>query len=109
MLNNAVKFTLEKGEIKITTLVTPDKKHWTVAISDSGMGMTPDEIKKIFEAFAQGDHSKNSHTHQFGGLGLGLSISKMLIKMHEGSIHAHSEGRGKGATFTIQLPLPPTK
>jgi PAS domain S-box-containing protein len=105
VLKNAVKFTPEKGEIKITTSVTPDKKYWAVAVSDTGMGMTPDEIKKIFDAFTQGEHAKNSGTHQFGGLGLGLSISKMLVKMHEGTIKAHSDGRGKGATFTIQLPL----
>lgn len=86
-------------------LTTHDKKHWTVAISDTGIGLTREEIQRIFDAFAQGEHAKDSGAHQFGGLGLGLSISKMLIKMHEGTIHADSEGPGKGATFTIRLPL----
>lgn len=105
VLKNAAKFTPEKGEIKITTMTTPDKKHWAVEISDTGIGMKQEEIKRIFEAFAQGEHAQPSGSRQFGGLGLGLSISKMLIKMHEGSIRAESDGPGKGATFTIQLPL----
>ena len=68
-------------------------------------GMTQEEIRRIFDAFAQGEHAKESGPHKYGGLGLGLSISRMLVKMHEGSISAHSEGVGHGATFTIQLPL----
>lgn len=105
VLKNAAKFTPENGRISITTSITPDKKHWMVAISDTGIGLTSEEIQRIFEAFAQGEHAKDSGAHQFGGLGLGLSISKMLIKMHEGTISAESEGPGKGATFKIQLPL----
>jgi PAS domain S-box-containing protein len=105
VLKNAAKFTPERGEIKVTTSIAPDKKHWVVSVADTGIGMTRDEIQKIFEAFAQGEHANNAGPHQFGGLGLGLSISKMLIKMHNGSIQAHSDGPGKGATFTIQLPL----
>ena len=105
VLKNAVKFTPENGQIKITTSITPDKKHWSAAISDTGIGMTREEMQRIFDAFAQGEHAKGAGSHQFGGLGLGLSISKMLIKMHDGTLKAHSDGRGKGATFTIQLPL----
>ena len=107
VLNNAAKFTPENGQIKVTTSITPDKKHWAVAITDTGMGMTREEIQRIFEAFAQGEHAKGAGSPQFGGLGLGLSISKMLIKMHDGSIRAESEGRGKGATFIIELPMTP--
>jgi signal transduction histidine kinase len=66
--------------------------------------MTQEEIRKVFDAFAQGNHAGESGSHKFGGLGLGLSISRMLVKMHEGTIFAHSEGTGHGATFTIQLP-----
>jgi CheY-like chemotaxis protein len=60
--------------------------------------MNLDEIKRIFGAFAQGEH-------QFGGLGLGLAISRALVELHFGSIQAESPGKGKGATFTIELPL----
>jgi PAS domain S-box-containing protein len=108
VLKNAAKFTPENGQIKITTGVSEDSKQCIVSVTDTGIGMTSEEIKKIFEAFAQGEHASNGNSHQFGGLGLGLSISKMLIKMHHGVIKAHSEGRGKGATFTIQLPLAET-
>jgi signal transduction histidine kinase len=105
VLKNAVKFTPENGRIKINTAITPDKKYWSVAITDTGIGMTREEIQRIFEAFAQGEHAESTGAHQFGGLGLGLSISKMLIRLHEGTIRAESEGRGKGATFIIQLPM----
>jgi signal transduction histidine kinase len=104
VLKNAVKFTPEKGKIRVTTTIT-DKKAFMVTISDTGIGMTPEEMHRIFEAFAQGEHANNTGSHHFGGLGLGLSISKMLIRMHEGTIKAYSDGPGKGATFTIQLPL----
>jgi PAS domain S-box-containing protein len=107
VLKNAAKFTPENGQIKVSTSMTADKKHWSVAITDTGIGMTREEIQRIFEAFAQGEHARSTGSHQFGGLGLGLSISKMLIKMHDGTIHAHSDGRGKGATFTIELPMTP--
>lgn len=105
VLKNAVKFTPEKGEIAINTSIDPDKKNLTITVADTGIGLTDDEIKKIFEAFSQGDHAESTGAHRYGGLGLGLSITRMLIKMHEGTINAHSEGRGKGATFTIRLPL----
>ena len=105
VLKNAVKFTPERGSITINTSIDRTKNNWMITVSDTGIGMTGDEIQKIFTAFAQGEHATHTGAHQFGGLGLGLSISEMLIKMHEGSISAQSEGRGKGATFTIQLPL----
>ena len=104
VLKNAIKFTPEKGRIKITTRSRDEQL--TITISDTGIGMTSEELQRIFDAlFTWGDHAKNYGAHQFGGLGLGLSISKTLIKMHKGTINAHSEGPGKGATFVIQLPL----
>ncbi|HTR41564.1 MAG TPA: PAS domain-containing sensor histidine kinase [Pseudomonadales bacterium] len=105
VLKNAVKFTPDNGKITIQTSIDPDKKNWTITFSDTGIGLTPEEIKKIFEAFSQGEHAESTGSHRFGGLGLGLSITRMLIKMHEGTITAQSEGRDKGATFTIRLPL----
>lgn len=105
VLKNAAKFTPENGAITVKTAVDEPKKYWNITVSDTGMGMTSEEMKKVFDAFAQGEHAKDNGAHQFGGLGLGLSISRMLVKLHEGSIQAHSDGRGKGATFTIQLPV----
>jgi signal transduction histidine kinase len=107
VLNNAVKFTPENGKITVATAVAPDKKHWSITVTDSGIGMTEAEILRIFDAFSQGEHAEGLGPHKFGGLGLGLSISRMLVKMHEGSISAHSNGVGRGATFTIQLPCGP--
>src|SRR6202012_4994992 len=71
VLKNAVKFTPESGTIDITTKLSPNKKNWITKVTDSGIGMTPAEIKKIFDAFAQGEHSKTGSIHKFGGLGLG--------------------------------------
>lgn len=105
VLKNAVKFTPENGQIKISTRSSHETRQLLVDISDTGIGMTGEEIGRIFEAFAQGDHSKQLGVRRFGGLGLGLSISKMIVKMHSGDIRAHSGGCDKGATFTIALPL----
>jgi signal transduction histidine kinase len=105
VLKNAVKFTPEKGEITVNMSIDPDKKYLTITVADTGIGLTDEEIKKIFNAFSQGDHAESTGAHKYGGLGLGLSITRMLIKMHDGTISAHSEGRDKGATFTIRLPL----
>jgi CheY-like chemotaxis protein len=75
-----------------------------VKISDSGIGMTDDELNRIFKAFSQGDHAAGS-SHRFGGLGLGLAISRKIVELHSGRIHAASEGRNKGSAFIIELPV----
>jgi PAS domain S-box-containing protein len=105
VLKNAIKFTPQNGSIKISTRLLPEDRMFVVTISDTGMGMTNEELDHIFETFAQGDHAKARGAHQFGGLGLGLSISKMIMRMHSGDVRAQSGGRGKGATFTIEVPL----
>jgi PAS domain S-box-containing protein len=105
VLRNSVKFTPEHGLISVTTQADSRAKQFGVTISDTGIGMTPEETQYVFETFSQGEHTKNHRSHQFGGLGLGLSISKKLIDLHAGQIEAQSEGRGRGAAFTIQLPL----
>ena len=105
VLKNAVKFTPERGAITIHTAIDQGNRHWKLTVADTGIGMKPEEMEKIFIAFSQGEHAESTGSHKFGGLGLGLSISRMLIKMHEGTISAQSEGPGKGSTFTIKLPL----
>ncbi|HSY43538.1 MAG TPA: ATP-binding protein [Candidatus Acidoferrum sp.] len=102
VLKNAVKFTPPHGKITVEATVT--KGQLSVSFTDTGIGMTPEEINRVFDAFSQGDHVGNE-THRFGGLGLGLAISRQLIKMHRGQIYAHSAGRDQGSTFTIELPL----
>jgi CheY-like chemotaxis protein len=80
----------------------PDRSHVVVDVHDSGIGIDPESLSRVFNAFEQ---AERSITRQFGGLGLGLAISKALVEMHDGTIEAHSEGRGQGATFRIRLPL----
>ncbi|MGA2030207.1 MAG: ATP-binding protein [Verrucomicrobiota bacterium] len=102
VLKNAVKFTPEAGKITVQTFVKNDTIF--IEITDTGIGINPEELKRVFNAFAQGDHAE-SGLHRFGGLGLGLAISQRLAELHSGIIQASSKGRDKGATFTIKLPL----
>ncbi|HEY1663713.1 MAG TPA: response regulator [Verrucomicrobiae bacterium] len=103
LLKNAVKFTPPRGRITVETAISGDDKI-QVNIIDTGIGMSPQELKRIFNAFSQGDHASDS-AHRFGGLGLGLAISQKLVEFHSGRIVAQSEGRDKGAVFTVELPL----
>ena len=105
VLKNAVKFTPEGGTVSVETRVATETGDLTVEIVDTGIGMTPSELERIFDAFSQGDHAGGGGSHRFGGVGLGLAISRMLVELHHGSIRASSVGRGCGATFSIDLPL----
>src|SRR6516165_3016104 len=99
LIKNSVKFTPEKGRISIETLnPAPDKI--AVRVSDTGIGIEPDVIDKIFNAFEQGE---SDITRRFGGLGLGLTISKTLIDAHGGHIRVQSSGKNQGAMFTVEL------
>jgi PAS domain S-box-containing protein len=102
VLKNAVKFTPEGGQVTVETELAGDKL--LTKISDTGIGMTDEELAGIFKAFAQGEHAA-ANGHRFGGLGLGLSISQKLTELHSGRIIAESEGRDRGATFIVELPL----
>ena len=100
VLKNAAKFTPEGGDIHVTTLLTPEGCA-QVVVRDTGVGIAPDALPGIFDAFEQGSPDI---TRQFGGLGLGLAISKVLVELHGGAIRAESAGLGRGATFVITLP-----
>jgi signal transduction histidine kinase len=76
----------------------PSPGRITIEISDNGIGIEPQFVGRVFNAFEQAD-SKSE------GLGLGLVISKAVVEMHAGTIRAHSDGLGKGATFVIELPI----
>ena len=101
VLKNAVKFTPQYGNISLA--VNAVGQDLQISVTDTGIGMSADEIKRIFEAFSQGDHTKTD-AHRFGGLGLGLAIARKLVELHHGKIAATSEGMDKGSTFTIQIP-----
>jgi PAS domain S-box-containing protein len=99
LINNAVKFTAQGGEITIRTFNdTAGRFHFE--ITDTGIGIEPQRLGSLFQPFEQADPSV---TRQFGGLGLGLAISKRLIDLHRGAIEAESRGRTFGATFKITL------
>ncbi len=102
VLKNAAKFTPEGGRVRVDTF---GDGEFVVRVTDSGVGMTPQEITRVFQAFEQGDHAKGNSGYQFGGLGLGLAICRMLVEAHGGTILAESSGRNRGAAFTVRLPL----
>lgn len=106
VFKNAVKFTAPGGAITVETGNVPENGHIAIRVVDTGIGMTPVELGRVFEAFSQGDHAAQG-SHQFGGLGLGLAISRVLVERHAGTIKATSEGRNRGTTFLIELPLLP--
>jgi two-component system, chemotaxis family, CheB/CheR fusion protein len=99
ILKNSIKFTTGGGCISVRECSQDGKVM--VEVNDSGIGIDPAFIPRLFTAFEQGDRSV---TRQFGGLGLGLAITKRLIEMHDGAITAESAGRGEGATFRVILP-----
>jgi len=100
LLKNAIKFTPHGGCVGVRC--RRDDGMAVVEVNDSGLGIEPEVLSRIFNAFEQGERSV---TRRFGGLGLGLAITKSLVEMHGGSIQAHSEGKGKGATFRVSLPI----
>jgi len=97
LINNAVKFTPRNGQIAITTSNDSGGKL-RVEIVDTGMGIEPEALPKIFDAFEQGGRT------QLGGLGLGLAISKTLVEAHRGTITAQSAGRNQGSMFALVFP-----
>lgn len=99
MLRNAVKFTPEGGDIFVRS--DDIESGIRVEVRDSGVGIAPEMLSRVFDAFEQGDINI---TRQFGGLGLGLAICDSIVRMHAGAIRAHSDGLGAGATFTVELP-----
>jgi signal transduction histidine kinase len=100
LLSNACKFTKE-GEVKLKARRLVDGRDWIeVAVSDSGIGMTPEQQAKIFEEFTQADAST---AQRFGGTGLGLAITRKLARMMGGEVTVASEP-GKGSVFTVRLP-----
>ena len=101
LLSNACKFTKD-GTVRLgVTRVEEAGQHWVdFAVSDTGIGMTEEQLGRLFQEFAQADAST---TRQFGGTGLGLAISRRLCRLMGGDVTVTSEP-GKGSTFTMRLP-----
>ncbi|HEV2806770.1 MAG TPA: ATP-binding protein [Chthoniobacterales bacterium] len=103
LVKNSVKFTPAKGRIVIETL-NPTPHEIEIRTTDTGIGIEPDQMDRIFNAFEQG---QSSITRRFGGLGLGLAISKAMVHAHGGMIKAESSGKNRGATFIVTLATVP--
>jgi signal transduction histidine kinase len=101
LMSNANKFT-ERGTITVDARPGQEngRDFITIAVADTGIGMTPEQMGKLFQEFSQADAST---TRKYGGTGLGLAISKRFCQMMGGDITVESEP-GKGSTFIIRLP-----
>lgn len=100
LINNAQKFTPPEGSITVRSSDAPGGRV-RVEVSDTGVGIDPAVLPRLFSAFEQGDLRAS---RQHAGLGLGLAITKRLVEAQGGTVAAFSEGRGRGATFTVELP-----
>ena len=107
LLKNAIKFTADNGEITIST-TNPEPLLLAIAVHDTGIGIDPEIMNRIFDPFEQGERA---FQRRYGGLGLGLAISKSLAQAHGGTLIARSEGRDRGSTFTFTIKAvpPPTR
>jgi len=100
LLSNACKFT-KQGEVGLRARRLVDGRDWIeVAVTDSGIGMTAEQLSKLFQEFTQADAST---AQRFGGTGLGLAISRKLARMMGGDVTVTSEP-GRGSVFTVRLP-----
>ena len=100
LIKNAIKFTPAGGRVWVSTETS--EQELLLTVRDQGVGIAPEFLSHIFNAFEQGEKAV---TRTFGGLGLGLAISKAIVDLHGGRISAQSDGLNCGATFCVALPL----
>jgi PAS domain S-box-containing protein len=101
IVNNSLKFT-NKGRITIETCILRDKKLFEIRVRDSGSGIAPEILPKLFGKFVTKTSGNDADKH---GTGLGLFITKAIIKAHHGDIFAYNNEDGPGATFLIRFPI----
>jgi PAS domain S-box-containing protein len=102
LLNNAIKFTPAQGEI--TVRAWREGRNVAVSVRDTGAGIPPEMLGRVFEMFTQVDRTRDRTD---GGLGIGLALARSLVTLHEGRIEARSGGPGHGSEFVVWLPLVP--
>lgn len=102
LLNNAAKYTMPGGQIRVT--VGREGEEAVVRVRDTGIGVAPDVLDRVFEPFNQSDGSLARS--EGGGLGVGLSLVRSLVEMHGGRVEARSPGLGQGSEFSFRLPAP---
>jgi PAS domain S-box-containing protein len=98
LVANALKYTPAGG--RITIRVGPDNGHAVLSIEDTGVGMTPHLVSRVFDLFVQGERRLDRGQ---GGLGIGLTLVKRLVELHDGTVEAASEGPDRGSRFTVKL------
>jgi signal transduction histidine kinase len=107
-IDNATKYNKENGSITVTTRVffhpiEKDKKLYQITIENTGIGIKPDELPKLFtHYFERSDEARKLYAT---GRGLGLNIAKSIINAHNGTVRVESDGEGKGARFIVELPM----
>ncbi len=110
LLHNAAKFTPSGGQTRVSVETDAPRGRAIVRLADTGVGMTPELISRLFQPFIQADATLDRTR---GGLGLGLALSKRLLELHGGDMSASSPGAGLGSEFVVSLPLasegPPTE
>ncbi|WNS41381.1 HAMP domain-containing sensor histidine kinase [Paenibacillus sp. MMS20-IR301] len=99
LLGNSIKFSADGGRISVS--MKQELKQVAIRISDDGIGISPEDQKRIFERFFKADRS---HNRKVGGSGMGLAIVKQIVLLHHGDVRVESEP-GRGSTFTVTLPL----
>lgn len=102
LLDNAIKYTPDGGEVTLSIAVEPLKQQrmLTISVKDTGIGIPPESLDRIFDRFYRVDKARS---RQQGGHGLGLSIAKWIVEAHGGTIHVQSEV-GKGSEFIVKIP-----
>jgi len=99
LLNNAAKYTPDGGTITIT--VKASESDAEISVRDTGIGIAPELVPKVFDMFVQGDQALG---RAHGGLGIGLTLVRTIAEMHAGSVEVRSEGTGRGSEFIVRLP-----
>lgn len=100
LLTNAAKYTKNDGQVTVRAF--SDNGQAVIQVIDTGIGLPPELLTRVFDLFAQADRTLDRSE---GGLGIGLTVASKLAEMHGGNITADSEGLGKGSTFTVRLPI----
>jgi signal transduction histidine kinase len=99
LVSNASKFTKEGGRIQVDA--TASRGQAVITVRDTGVGIEPELLPRIFELFVQGERSLDRSK---GGMGIGLTLVRHLVELHQGHVEAYSAGPGKGAVFSVSLP-----
>ncbi len=105
VLDNAIKYSGERVDVSVR-LETPDEKHITLSVQDHGLGIPPQELKRIFKRFYR---VANRSVARVKGTGLGLFIVRAIAEKHGGRVFAQSEGEGRGTTVVLELPRSTTQ